>query len=203
MTQKLFFKIIILGDSSVGKTSLMRRYFNNEFTNQYKATIGADFLSREVYVNNRCVTVQLWDTAGQERFQSLGTAFYRGADAVVIVYDVCNRRSFENVEVWRDEFLIQTSAFDPIFMVLGNKADSDAEKIVVSKAMIDRFQKNNTIPHYETSAKSNINVQQSFEDLIKRIIVKHDIQNDTDSSNFPTVDLKLTQTQSTMSNCKC
>ena len=80
---------------------------NKRFSAAYKATIGADFLTREVVVDGRLVTMQLWDTAGQERFQSLGVAFYRGADCCVLTYDVNNSKSFESLDSWRDEFLIQ------------------------------------------------------------------------------------------------
>lgn len=82
--KKTLLKVIILGDSSVGKTSLMNQYVNRKFSNQYKATIGADFLTKELTVDDRTVTMQIWDTAGQERFQSLGVAFYRGADCCVL-----------------------------------------------------------------------------------------------------------------------
>lgn len=94
---------------SVGKTSLMNQHVNKRFSNQYKATIGADFLTKEVMVDDRLVTMQLWDTAGQERFQSLGVAFYRGADCCVLVFDVNSAKSFETLDSWRDEFLIQVS----------------------------------------------------------------------------------------------
>jgi len=96
---RVLIKVIILGDSGVGKTSLMNQYVNKRFSHQYKATIGADFLTKEVMVDDRLVTMQLWDTAGQERFQSLGVAFYRGADCCVLVYDVNNAKSFEMLEV--------------------------------------------------------------------------------------------------------
>lgn len=82
--KKVLLKVIILGESGVGKTSLMNQYVNKKFSNQYKATIGADFLTKEVIVDDRVVTMQIWDTAGQERFQSLGVAFYRGADCCVL-----------------------------------------------------------------------------------------------------------------------
>lgn len=93
--KKVLLKVIILGDSGVGKTSLMNQYVNKKFSNQYKATIGADFLTKEVIVDDRVVTMQIWDTAGQERFQSLGVAFYRGADCCVLgtyfKIDGCNQ----------------------------------------------------------------------------------------------------------------
>merc|ERR1711988_1199237 len=97
--KKVLLKVIILGDSSVGKTSLTNMYVNRKLNNQYKATIGADFLTKEVMVTHngdqRLVTMQIWDTAGQERFQSLGVAFYRGADACILVFDLTSKKSFE------------------------------------------------------------------------------------------------------------
>jgi len=88
-------KIVILGDSGVGKTSLMERYVNERFVQQYKATIGADFLSKEIAIDDKLVNMAIWDTAGQERYQSLGPAFYRGADACLLVYDVTDLKSFD------------------------------------------------------------------------------------------------------------
>ena len=114
----------------------MNQYVNSKFSKQYKATIGADFLTKEVQVDDRLVTMQIWDTAGQERFQSLGVAFYRGADCCVLCYDVNTQKTFENLENWRDEFLIQASPADPDgfpFVVLGNKVDVEGgESRVVS-----------------------------------------------------------------------
>eukprot|EP00899_Mesostigma_viride_P009206 jgi/Mesvir1/18287/Mv24094-RA.1 len=83
------------------------RYVLKQFSHQYKTTIGADFKTKDVQVDDRLVTMQIWDTAGQERFQSLGLAFYRGADCCVLVYDVNNAKSFDNLDNWREEFLIQ------------------------------------------------------------------------------------------------
>ncbi|PLW32075.1 hypothetical protein PCANC_24580 [Puccinia coronata f. sp. avenae] len=193
--KKVLLKVIILGDSGVGKTSLMNQYVNKRFSTQYKATIGADFLTKEVYIespdpndasannpqqppsssapastaNNgadRVVTMQLWDTAGQERFQSLGVAFYRGADCCVLVFDVNSSKSFETLDSWRDEFLIQASPRDPDnfpFVVLGNKIDVEENKRQVSqKRAMSWCQSKGNIPYFETSAKESINVEQSF-----------------------------------------
>ena len=187
--------MIILGDSGVGKTSLMNQYVrdlsqyyaaqshtwrpieatrltsatqvNKKFSASYKATIGADFLTKEVLVDDRLVTMQLWDTAGQERFQSLGVAFYRGADCCVLVYDVNNSKSFDTLDSWRDEFLIQASPMDPEsfpFVVLGNKVDMDESKRVISSKRAQAFcQSKGGIPYFETSAKEALNVEQAFE----------------------------------------
>lgn len=140
---------------------------NKKFSASYKATIGADFLTKEVLVDDRLVTMQLWDTAGQERFQSLGVAFYRGADCCVLVYDVNNSKSFDTLDSWRDEFLIQASPMDPEsfpFVVLGNKVDVEDSKRMISSKRAQAFcQAKGGIPYFETSAKEAVNVEQAFE----------------------------------------
>jgi len=148
----------------------MNQYVNKKFTNQYKATIGADFLTKEVMLEDKLVTMQIWDTAGQERFQSLGVAFYRGADACVLVYDITNQKSFEQLDSWRDEFLIQAGPRDPEnfpFVVLGNKVDKENERrVTTNKAKTWCKSKSvNPIPHYETSAKEAIYVEQAFQTI--------------------------------------
>ncbi|ORZ23628.1 small GTPase superfamily [Absidia repens] len=177
--KKVLLKVIILGDSGVGKTSLMNQYVNKKFSSQYKATIGADFLTKEVMVDDKLVTMQIWDTAGQERFQSLGVAFYRGADCCVLVYDVNNNKSYESLGQWHDEFLVQASPRDPDnfpFVVLGNKVDVDESKRMVSQKRAMSFcQAKGNIPYFETSAKEAINVEQAFQ-----TIAKNALQQETD-----------------------
>ncbi|KAI1318122.1 hypothetical protein EDD11_007174 [Mortierella claussenii] len=172
--KKVLLKVIILGESGVGKTSLMNQYVNKKFSNQYKATIGADFLTKEVLVDDRLVTMQIWDTAGQERFQSLGVAFYRGADCCVLVYDVNNAKSFETLESWRDEFLIQASPRGPDsfpFVVIGNKIDMEESKRMISqKRAMAWCQSKGNIPYFETSAKEAINVEQAFQTIAKNAL---------------------------------
>ncbi|KAK0670491.1 putative ras [Cercophora samala] len=176
--KKVLLKVIILGDSGVGKTSLMNQYVNKKFSASYKATIGADFLTREVLVDDRQVTMQLWDTAGQERFQSLGVAFYRGADCCVLVYDVNNSKSFDALDSWRDEFLIQASPRDPDnfpFVVLGNKIDVEESKRVISTKRAMTFcQSKGGIPYFETSAKEAINVEQAFEVIARNALLQEE-----------------------------
>mmetsp|Transcript_49053 Transcript_49053/g.151436 ORF Transcript_49053/g.151436 Transcript_49053/m.151436 type:complete len:207 (-) Transcript_49053:89-709(-) len=202
--KKVLLKVIILGDSGVGKTSLMNQYVNKKFSNQYKATIGADFLTKEVMVDDRLVTMQIWDTAGQERFQSLGVAFYRGADCCVLVFDVTVPKTFETLDSWRDEFLIQASPRDPEnfpFVVLGNKIDMDNR--AVSKKRAEAWcQAKNDIPYFETSAKESINVEQAFQ-----TIAKNALQQETDAdlyNDYPS-QIKLTDDDKPVQqdNCAC
>jgi len=164
-------KIIILGAQGVGKTSLMERFVAQKFTSQYKATIGADFSTKDVTVGNELVTLQIWDTAGQERYQSLGTAFYRGADACVLVYDVSDANSFAKLETWRTAFLQAADIKDPKefpFLVLGNKADLEASKHVVTAASVTSWcDKHGKIPSFLVSAKTGDNVETAFMTVVK------------------------------------
>ena len=143
----------------------MNQYVNKKFNAQYKATIGADFLTKEVTVDDRLVTMQIWDTAGQERFQSLGVAFYRGADSCVLVFDVTKPKTFDNLDSWKDEFLIQAGPRDPDnfpFVVLGNQIDKDG-RVVAQKRALAWCQAKGNLPYFETSAKEAINVDQAFQ----------------------------------------
>ncbi|KAG2455787.1 RAB7 protein, partial [Polypterus senegalus] len=168
----------------VGKTSLMNQYVNKKFSNQYKATIGADFLTKEVMVDDRLVTMQIWDTAGQERFQSLGVAFYRGADCCVLVFDVTTPNTFKTLDSWRDEFLIQASPRDPEnfpFVVLGNKIDLENRQVTTKRAQ-GWCQSKNNIPYFETSAKEAINVEQAFQTIARNALKQ---ESEVDSYDFP------------------
>ncbi|RPA93565.1 hypothetical protein L873DRAFT_55796 [Choiromyces venosus 120613-1] len=192
-SRKKFLKVIILGDSGVGKTSLMNQYVNKKFSVSYKATIGADFLTKDVMVDDRLATLTLWDTAGQERFQSLGVAFYRGADCCVLVYDVNNAKSFDNLNSWRDEFLIQASPRDPDtfpFVVLGNKIDVDETKRMVSNKRAQAYcLSKGQLPHFECSAKDGANVEVAFEAIARQALAQDESEIDyfdpTVNTGFP------------------
>ncbi|CAM8945533.1 unnamed protein product [Rhodiola kirilowii] len=172
MRKRTLLKVIVLGDSGVGKTSLMNQYVHKRFSQQYKATIGADFVTKELQIDDRLVTLQIWDTAGQERFQSLGVAFYRGADCCVLVYDVNVMRSFETLDNWHEEFLKQASPPDlkafP-FMLLGNKIDVDGgnSRVVSEKKAKEWCTSKGKMSYFETSAKEDYNVDAAFLSIAK------------------------------------
>lgn len=168
--KRLLLKVIILGDAGVGKTSLLKQYVNKQFSYQYKATIGADFLMKEIIIDGQVVQLQLWDTAGQEKFHSLGSAFYRNAECCILVFDQTDPKTFETIDTWRSEFLTQLNPKDPEnfpFVILGNKCDKEGE-LKVSEQKVKQYcsQKNN-MSYFETSAKDDINIKLAFEEVAK------------------------------------
>lgn len=201
--KKTLLKVIILGDSGVGKTSLMNRYVSKKFSTQYKATIGADFVTKDVVVDEKLVTMQIWDTAGQERFQSLGVAFYRGADCCVLVYDVTAPTTFKSLDSWRDEFLIQASPRDPEnfpFIVIGNKIDQE-NRAVSSKRAQAWCQSKNNIPYFETSAKEALNVESAFITVARNGLAQES-EVELYKNDFPD-QIRLNDREVTHDSCAC
>jgi len=199
--KKVLLKVIILGDSGVGKTSLMNMFVNKRFSNQYKATIGADFLVRELRVNDRLVTMQIWDTAGQERFQSLGCAFYRGADVCVLCFDVTSPNSFKSLDNWLDEFMVQSGPRNPEhfpFVVIGNKIDLENRAISTKRGQGWCQSKN--IPFFETSAKESINVEQAFQAVAMNALSQ---EQDTELFNDFPDQIKLTNNDAKAGSDSC
>ncbi|KAH9075829.1 P-loop containing nucleoside triphosphate hydrolase protein [Lactarius deliciosus] len=170
---RVLLKVIILGDSGVGKTSLMNQYVNKRFSNQYKATIGADFLTKEVMVDDRLVTI-CGTPLVKNAFSLSGSPSIVAQTAACLVYDVNSLKSFEALDSWRDEFLIQASPHDPEnfpFVVLGNKIDvEESKRQVTQKRAMTWCQAKGNIPYFETSAKEAINVEQAFQTVAKNAL---------------------------------
>jgi Ras-related protein Rab-7A len=184
----------------------MNQYVSKKFSSQYKVTIGADFLTKEVTVDERLVTLQVWDTAGQERYQSLGVAFYRGADACILVFDLTNMKSFQGLDRWRDDFLIQTSPDDPEnfpFVLIGNKIDlaNQGQRQVPEPKARTWCASKGDIPYFETSAKEAINVETAFLAASRRALAKE--QEPLKIDNEPVIDLKGTGSQSSSGGGCC
>ncbi|KAI8802066.1 P-loop containing nucleoside triphosphate hydrolase protein [Cladochytrium replicatum] len=165
-------KVVLLGGPGVGKTALRNQFVRKKFSSNYRATIGSDFERFEVDVDGRKVALQIWDTAGQERFRSLGVAFYRGADACILVYDVTNLSSFDQLKDLMNDFLKHANVPNPEsfpFILVGNKTDLDdlasdgvdahARAIAVQG---DPFAPGAPIPFFETSAKQGSCVEDVF-----------------------------------------
>lgn len=199
--KKVLLKVIILGESGVGKTALMNQYVNKRFSSSYKATIGADFLTKEVMIGDKLITLQIWDTAGQERFQSLGVAFYRGADVCILVYDVTNPKSFDALDTWRDEFLVQASPSDVDnfpFVVLGNKVDRENDRRVPKMKAQSWCKSKGASPlrYFETSAKEAVQVEAAFQEAAQLALAQ---ENNSEPDFLPET-INLGQPQSRSSN---
>ncbi|XP_024361444.1 ras-related protein RABH1b [Physcomitrium patens] len=154
------YKLVFLGDQSVGKTSIITRFMYDKFDNSYQATIGIDFLSKTMYLEDRTVRLQLWDTAGQERFRSLIPSYIRDSSVAVIVYDVSNRQSFLNTARWVEEVRTERGN-DVIVMLVGNKTDL-VDKRQVSIEEGDAKAKELQVMFIETSSKAGFNIKALF-----------------------------------------
>jgi len=166
------FKLLLIGDSGVGKSSLLLRFADNTFSDSFIATIGVDFKIRTIDINGAQVKLQIWDTAGQERFRTITSSYYRGAHGIIVVYDITNPDSFQNVRKWLQE--INRYASENVQKILvGNKADLVSERKVSyedAKELADELGVN----FLETSAKNASNVELAFENMAKAIKEKDD-----------------------------
>ncbi|KAI3683150.1 hypothetical protein L1987_83650 [Smallanthus sonchifolius] len=154
------YKLVFLGDQSVGKTSIITRFMYDKFDNTYQATIGIDFLSKTMYLEDRTVRLQLWDTAGQERFRSLIPSYIRDSSVAVIVFDVASRQSFLNTAKWIEEVRTERGS-DVIIVLVGNKTDL-VDKRQVSIEEGEAKARDFNVMFIETSAKAGFNIKALF-----------------------------------------
>lgn len=154
------FKLLLIGDSAVGKSCLLLRFADRAYTESYISTIGVDFKIRTIELDGKRIKLQIWDTAGQERFRTITSSYYRGAHGIIVVYDVTEMESFNNVKTWMVE--IDKYACENVNKLLvGNKCDLVSKKVVnyeTAKAYADKLE----IPFLETSAKNSVNVETAF-----------------------------------------
>ena len=160
-------KILILGDSSVGKTSLLLKYADGYFPTIYVATIGIDYKIKTINVNGVNINLQIWDIAGQERFRSISQNFMKGADGIIYVYDITNKTSFDNLRMWIGQSEESAEGFKKI--IVGNKCDLEEERIV-QKESLKKFCDEKKLKGLEASAKSGTKVNEIFENLAKMIV---------------------------------
>ncbi|XP_064484593.1 ras-related protein Rab-1A [Ornithodoros turicata] len=154
------FKLLLIGDSGVGKSCLLLRFADDTYTESYISTIGVDFKIRTIELGDKTIKLQIWDTAGQERFRTITSSYYRGAHGIIVAYDVTDQESFNNVKQWLQE--IDRYACENVNKLLvGNKSDLTTKKVVdytTAKEFADQL----GIPFLETSAKNATNVEQAF-----------------------------------------
>jgi len=169
-TYDYLFKLLLIGDSGVGKTCILFRFSEDAFNTTFISTIGIDFKIRTIELDGKKIKLQIWDTAGQERFRTITTAYYRGAMGIMLVYDVTNEKSFENIKNWIRNIEEHASS-DVEKMILGNKCDIN-ERRLVSKDRGEQLAIEYGIKFMETSAKASVNVEEAFFTLAKDIKTK-------------------------------
>lgn len=169
----MIFKVLIIGDSGVGKSNLLLRFIKNEYSESLKSTVGAEFSSKLMTVEQIVVKVQIWDTAGQERYRSMTDIYYKGAKGVLIIFDLTKIESFNNVNRWVDEFKMKSDS-NSIMIMVGNKNDI-IDGRVVSREMAEIKAKQLSMAYFETSAKDNVNVELAFTVLVEKIVNKYQV----------------------------
>ncbi|KAK3598665.1 hypothetical protein CHS0354_020426 [Potamilus streckersoni] len=161
------FKLLLIGDAGVGKSCLLLRFADDTFSDSYISTIGVDFKIRTIDKDGKTIKLQIWDTAGQERFRTIASSYYKGADGIIVVYDVTNQESFNNVKQWLQQ--IDRFASENVNKLLvGNKCDLTTKKVVdytTAKEFADQL----GIPFLETSSKDTTNVEQAFMAMVMEI----------------------------------
>lgn len=164
------FKVVLIGESGVGKTNLLSRFTRNEFNHDSRTTIGVEFSTRTVMVGNAMVKAQIWDTAGLERYRAITSAYYRGAVGALLVFDITKHQTYDVVERWLKELYDHAEA-TIIVMLVGNKTDlAQAREVPMEEAKM--FAENNGLLFIETSALDSTNVEQAFETILRDIFNK-------------------------------
>jgi len=195
-------KLLLIGDSGVGKSCLLLRFCDDSFTTTFIATIGIDFKIRTIDLDGKKIKLQIWDTAGQERFRTITTAYYRGAMGILLVYDVTEQKSFDAIRTWVRN--IEQHASDGVNQILiGNKCDATEKRVITNekgRELANEFK----IPYLETSAKNNINVEEAFVTLAKEIKKRLiDTAEDPSKSGKAGVDMKSNSNPPKPAECSC
>ena len=161
-------KVMLIGDANVGKTSIIKRFCKNIFTPSFLSTYGLDFETKYLKINNKTINLQIWDTAGEERYRVIAKNYFNKSDGFVVVYDITNKNSFENVTNWLEQ--IQENASEHAqSILLGNKCDLEGKRIIKKEEGME-LAKIHNINFYETSAEKGKNIDQAFNDLVKVIL---------------------------------
>jgi len=183
------YKLVFLGEQAVGKTSIITRFMYDTFDTTYQATIGIDFLSKTMYLDDRTVRLQLWDTAGQERFRSLIPSYIRDSSVAVVVYDITNKSSFQNCDKWIEDVRAERGN-EVVVMLVGNKTDLNDKRQVTTEEGEAKAKKLNVL-FIETSAKSNHNIKQMFRKLAESLPGQDAAKGGASSTGGQNIDIQV------------
>mmetsp|Transcript_18480 Transcript_18480/g.29108 ORF Transcript_18480/g.29108 Transcript_18480/m.29108 type:complete len:210 (+) Transcript_18480:135-764(+) len=192
-------KLLLIGDSSVGKSCLLLRYCEDFFQSARISTIGVDFKIKSLQIDGKKIKLQIWDTAGQERFRTMTTAYYRGADGILLIYDVANRDSFENVSRWIEQ-IDQHAGTQCHRALVANKSDLAPAQWAVSEAEGKELAAQFNIPFFMTSAKTNNGVQNAFLSLTQSCVVSAEAKASREKQEA-TIKLAASKPSSVKSKC--
>ena len=170
------FKLVIIGNSGVGKSCLLLRFADDTFTENFYSTIGVDFRFKCLEIGERKCKLQIWDTAGEERFKTVTSAYYRGADGIIIVFDQTDRESFDNVENWIED-ISKYSTDEPVKIIFANKDDVKIEKKKIDNIDITELEKKTGLEVIKTSAKTGEKVNYAFEKLTQKLLLERNSRN--------------------------
>ena len=179
-------RIMLLGDSNVGKTSILKRYCKNQFSESYISSVGIDFETKYIKVDEKTINLQIWDTAGQERYKVISKNYYNKSDGFIIVYDITNKSSFDSIVNWVED-IKELASNDNKNIILGNKCDLESER-KINKEEGDNLAKKYNCQFFEVSAQNGKNIDKSFLCLVQSIL--KDVNNSYSSRRGSQIDKK-------------
>ena len=167
----LLFKLLLIGDSYVGKSNILLKYLKNQFNENSKTTIGVEFGTKNIIINNKRIKIQIWDTAGQERYRSITSAYYKGAKGALIVYDITRKNTFDNIDKWITDLKLNGDK-NICIIILGNKSDLIDKREINKNDGIKKAEMYKTA-FLETSALNGDNISKAFDELIEQIVINN------------------------------
>ena len=167
----LLFKLILIGDSYVGKSNILLKYLKNQFNENSKTTIGVEFGTKNIIINNKRIKIQIWDTAGQERYRSITSAYYKGAKGALIVYNITRKNTFDNIDKWITDLKLNGDK-NICIIILGNKSDLIDKREINKNDGIKKAEMYKTA-FLETSALNGDNISKAFDELIEQIVINN------------------------------
>jgi Ras-related protein Rab-11A len=167
----LLFKLILIGDSCVGKSNILLKYLKNQFNENSKTTVGVEFGTKNIIINNKRIKIQIWDTAGQERYRSITSAYYKGAKGALIVYDITRKNTFDNIDKWITDLKLNGDK-NICIIILGNKSDLINKREINKNDGIKKAEMYKTA-FLETSALNGDNISKAFDELIEQIVINN------------------------------